>query len=1157
MPSPVKINGTWTLNGVQLVGFTVTGTSAADTIDLWDWTGTPALSGGIMRSNGGAGNDTITGTAWSDVMNGGAGNDTLRDGGGTSGNTIYGDANNDTIIASSGGVNYLYGDGSLEAVTDGGDNISGGSGTDYIYGGGGNDILDGSFGNDFIYGGTGIDTLTGGRGRDTLDGGAGDDRFMLRGDGWQSGYDQPGGYTTYYANTNGNLTGDYYQGGTGLDTLEAAENNLTLVLDNAASLARDSIERLSSGNFSNFRVFVTGSDQQDFSSFYIQNVRLEFAFHDNEIIGSAGNDVINANYGIDTVIYSGDFSRYTVTLGVSGQLRVYDSWGLESGNTSTSDGDVLINVERLQFNDRTLDLTPTNWQDTDATGGNAVDGVAGVVSASANNGANVGIDLSVQASADLLALAPVATTSFSLADNAGGAFTINPVTGVVTVADASLLDYDTAPVLENGVDRGYTITVQASTGGVNSARTFTILVQDGNDRPVNIVDVDAATVDSVNEGAATGTYTGIQAQGTDPNGDAMTYALSDNAGGRFSINAADGRIYVANGALLDYEAAYAHDVTVRVSDSFGAWTDQVFTIYLNDIALESWTGTAGADNYTLTSLGDWTLKGLAGNDTLTAIDGANVTFVGGDGNDTLTGRNGNDVFQFAGATGGLDAVSGGDGYDIVQASAANTTIGLSAISGVEEIQGGSFTNVSIQLGAGNDVIDSNVITLTGIAAIRAGAGNDMIIGTYGDEMILGEDGDDVIRGGQGADILNGGNGIDTVSYAGSWGALTINLATNTASGGDATGDKITGFENVDGSDYNDNITGSTAANVIEGGAGDDIINGGDGNDTFRIGVNSGVDAIIGGNGTDTVLFTENNAVLALSSLATVEVFNAAGITNATISGNELNNTLNFSSATMTNIAGIFGLGGNDVITGSAGNDIIIGGAGNDTLNGGNGHDFFRYDGGDEGFDALNGGAGTDTVQATGFGTVVGLTSIMAVEAINGLGDTLIHGSAAANTLNFSAMTLTGIAAIDGRDGNDTITGSNGDDVIYGGNGVDRLTGGNGFDQLRGDAGNDIFDFNAVSESAVGSLSDIILDFMKGQDKVDVTTIDANSALTGDQNFSFIGSSAFSNVAGQLRFNNALADGYTHIFGDVNGDGAADFQIRLQGTYTLAASDFVL
>lgn len=1181
MPYPVKINGVWTLNGVQLLGFTVTGTSGDNTIDLWDWTGTPALTGGIMYSDGGAGNDTITGTAWSDIMRGGAGNDTLRDGGGTAGNTIYGDAGNDKIIASSGGVNTLYGDGVAEAVTDGVDTITGGTGTDYIYGGGGNDILDGSLGNDFIYGGTGGDTLTGGRGRDTLDGGAGNDIFRLYGDGWlQPGYDQPGGYTTFYGNTGSNNSGDYYQGGTGLDMLQAAEDNLTLVLDDVTSLARDSIERLDGGTSLNFRVVVTGNGPQDFTRIATNNVTLDFGIDDDVITGSSfdqltvdtngdgtpdalngasGNDRIDGGFGVDTVKFNGNYNGgYTVTVaGVDNlgrtHFRVVD---LVTADGNTGDDD-LVNVERLQFNDRTLDLTPTNWQDTDAVGGNAVDGVAGTVSENANNGAIVGIDLSVQASADLLALVPGATASFSLLDNAGGAFAINPVTGVVTLANAGMLDYETAPVLANGVDRGYTITVQASTGGVTAARTFTILVQNGNDRPIDIVDTDAVTADSVDEGAATGTYTGVQAQGTDPNGDALTYALSDNAGGRFNINAADGRIFVANGALLDYEASNAHNVTVRVTDSLGAWTDQTFTIYLNDIASEAWTGTAGADTYTLTSLGDWTLNGLAGADILTGRDGANVIFVGGDGNDTLTGRNGNDIFRYSGTTGGLDIVDGGGGYDIIEALASNTTIGLSSVANIEEINGGGFTNVTIQLGAGNDVIDSNATTLTGIAAIRASAGNDTIIGTYGDETILGEDGNDIIRGGQGADILNGGNGIDTVSYAGSWDALVLNLATNAASGGDATGDTITGFENVVGSDYNDSITGSTAANVIEGGAGDDIMNGGDGNDTFRISVNSGIDAITGGNGTDTVLFTENNAVLALSSLATVEVFNATGITNATITGNELNNTLNFSAATLTNIAGIFGLDGNDAITGSAGNDIIIGGAGNDTLNGGNGNDIFRYLGGDEGFDALNGGAGTDTVQATGYGAVIGLTSITAVEAINGLGDTLIQGSAAANTLNFSTVTLSGIVAIDGGDGNDNITGSNGDDVIYGGNGVDRLTGGNGFDQLRGDAGNDIFDFNAVAESSVGSLSDIILDFVKGQDKVDITTIDANSALAGDQNFSFLGAGAFTNVAGQLRFSNNAGDGFTHIFGDVNGDGTADFQIRLQGTYTLTTTDFVL
>jgi Ca2+-binding RTX toxin-like protein len=1381
MPSPVKINGVWTLNGVQLLGFTVTGTSGDNTIDLWDWTGTPALSGGIMYSDGGAGNDTITGTAWRDVMRGGAGNDRLLDGGGTAGNTLYGDAGNDTIIASSGGVNTLYGDGIAEAATDGVDNITGGTGTDYIYGGGGNDILDGALGNDFIYGGSGIDTLTGGRGRDTLDGGAGNDIFRLNGDGWlQPGYDQPGGYTTFYANTGSNNSGDYYQGGTGLDRLRAAEDNLTLVLDEATSLARDSIEWLDGGTSLNFRVVVTGSGPQDFTRIATSNVTLDFGSGDDVITGSSanqiavdtdgngtpdasngasGNDRIDGGFGVDTVKYSGNASRYSVSVDALGVFRVVDSLGIESGTNPTLLGDILINVERLQFNDRTLDLTPTNWQDTDAAGGNAVDGVAGIISENANNGASVGIDLSVQASGDLLALVPGSTASYALLDNAGGAFAIHPVTGVVTVANASLLDYETAPVLANGVDRGYTITVQASTGGVTGARTFTILVQDGNDRPENLVDADAATYDAVVEGAATGTYTGITAQATDPEGNPITYSLFDNAGGRFQINASTGAITVLNGALLDYETASFHNVTVRATDSLGASTDsvfainlndfsgdtpvdadtatydavdegaatgtytgvtaqaisasgapitytlfsnadgrftidantgaitvangtlldyeaqnywvvtvrasdgsvvadsdfyiylndfagevpvdadvatydavdenaangsytgvtasatspfggaityslfddaggrfainantgvvtvldgslldyeaqsywnvtvratdgvnindQAFTIYLNDIVSETWTGTSGADSFTLTDLGDWTLNGLGGNDVLVGNDGANVTFIGGNGNDVLVGLNGNDLFQYSGTTGGMDDVSGGDGYDVIQATAANTTIGLTSISGIEEINGGGFANVTLQLGAGDDVIDSNLIALNGITAIRAGAGADTIIGTYGDESIFGEDGNDIIRGGSGADILNGGNGVDTLSYEGSWDAVNVNLATNLVSGGDATGDTITAFENVTGSDYNDSITGSTAADVITGGAGDDMMNGGSGNDTFRIGANAGTDAIIGGTGTDTVLFTEDNAVLSLSSLATVEIFNATGITNATITGTDLNNTLNFASATMTNIAGIYGLAGNDTITGSAGTDIIIGGAGNDTLNGGNGNDIFRYDGGDEGFDALNGGAGTDTIEVTGYGATIGLTSITAVEAINGLGDTLIQGSTAANTLNFSAVTLTGILAIDGGGGNDTITGSIGDDTIYGGTGADRLTGGNGVDILRGDAGNDIFDFNTVMESGLDYAADLILDFVKGQDKVDVTTIDANLGLAGDQNFAFLGAGAFTGIAGQLRFDNTLGDGLTHIFGDVNGDGAADFQIRLQGTYTLATTDFVL
>jgi len=1045
------------------------------------------------------------------------------------GNTVYGTSNTETINLST--TNY-----GVFVVN--------------IEGNGGNDTLKGNGVNNVIRGGNNDDRIYGENGMDSLYGGAGNDRFYLKGE-WSSSYNQPGGLTHFYT-ANGPSGTDFFDGGPGIDRLVANEHNLTLVLTNVSELTGDSIEGIINVGFSNFTAFFQGSSIQDFSSFYIENVRLEFAFFDNEIIGSAGNDVIDANNGVDTVIYGGDSARYTVTLEGPGQIRVFDSWGLESGNTSTSDGDILIDVERVQFADGVLDLTPTNWQDTDATAGDAVNGIAGLVAEGTADGTAVGIDVSVDPSSVLAG----ATVDYALVDSVGGMFAIDPATGVVTLSNSSLLDYQNAPEINGGPDRGYTITVEASTVGFTSVRTFTVLVTPGNDAPNAPVDTNAG-LDHVVEGAATGTLVGITAQATDPNGNPVSYSLSDNDGGRFQINASTGVVSVLDGSLLDYEASSTHYVTVRATDSLGAYTDGVFAINLDDAPVETWTGTSGNDTYTLASLGDWTLNGLDGNDTLTGNDGANVTFVGAGGNDTLTGKSGNDIFRYSGTAGGSDAVVGGDGYDVIQATAASTTIGLSSISEIEEISGGGFAGVALQFGAGNDVLDSNTTYINGIATIRAGAGNDTIIGTYGNETILGEDGNDFIQGGSGADVLNGGIGTDTVSYAGSWNVLTINLATNTVDGGDATGDTITGFENVIGSDYNDSITGSSGANVMTGGAGDDVMSGGGGNDTFRIGVGSGVDAISGGTGTDTVLFVEDNAVLMLSSFASVEAINASGVSNATIAGTELNNTFNFSAVTMTNVAGIFGLAGNDTVTGSAGADIVIGGDGNDILSGGNGDDIFRYEDSDEGFDNLNGGGGTDTVEATASGVTIGLSAVSGIEIFNGYGDTILLGSTTANTFNFTTVTLNGIASIDGGGGNDTITGTASYDIIYGGSGADRLSGYLGSDVLFGDAGNDIFDFNSVFDSDDTNGSDTIADFVRGQDKIDVTTIDANANVTADQNFTFIGTGAFTGTAGQLRYQNDFGDGYTHVFADVNGDSVADLHIYLQNIYTLSSTDFVL
>ena len=146
-----------------------------------------------------------------------------------------------------------------------------------------------------------------------------------------------------------------------------------------------------------------------------------------------------------------------------------------------------------------------------------------------------------------------------------------------------------------------------------------------------------------------------------------------------------------------------------------------------------------------------------------------------------------------------------------------------------------------------------------------------------------------------------------------------------------------------------------------------------------------------------------------------------------------------------------------------------------------------------------------------------------------------------------AEALAGIALINGLAGNDTIIGSTGADVIEGGVGSDRLTGG---------ADADTFDFNVASHSR-GSTIDTITDFELGLDLIDFTTLDADGNSGTLDSFMFVGTAAFSGTAGELRYDNTSVAGQTRILADIDGNGAADMEIRLTGSYTLSTDDFGL
>lgn len=173
----------------------------------------------------------------------------------------------------------------------------------------------------------------------------------------------------------------------------------------------------------------------------------------------------------------------------------------------------------------------------------------------------------------------------------------------------------------------------------------------------------------------------------------------------------------------------------------------------------------------------------------------------------------------------------------------------------------------------------------------------------------------------------------------------------------------------------------------------------------------------------------------------------------------------------------------------------------------------------------------------------------------GSGADKLTGSDVANVLNGRE----GDDTLIGNAGADTLNGGAGKDVLQGGNDADTLIGGAGQDTLTGGAGADSFVFAAISDFGGMTLTtcDAITDFSKSQkDVIKLDQIDAISATDGtDDPFTFIGTANFHKVAGELRY--TFSGSNTIIQGDVNGDGVADFWLKVAGKIAFAATDFVL
>jgi Ca2+-binding RTX toxin-like protein len=238
--------------------------------------------------------------------------------------------------------------------------------------------------------------------------------------------------------------------------------------------------------------------------------------------------------------------------------------------------------------------------------------------------------------------------------------------------------------------------------------------------------------------------------------------------GRDTLNAGDGNNLLQGNAGADFLTGGAGNDTI--------YGGQDGDFIMTGGGINFAQGNKGDDRIT-GGLGADTLLGGQGNDIINGGGGGDVldgnlgndqifgtgTLLGEAGNDTISGFGGSLTVDGAnaGAPGGFDSISGGDGDDqlfsvagFVDAGSGNDSVSIDGVSGNNTVLGGD----------GDDMIDAHFGSAQFHMNLSGDAGDDSIVGSQGSDTISGGSGNDTIDGGGapfgGGDVLTGGAGQD-------------------------------------------------------------------------------------------------------------------------------------------------------------------------------------------------------------------------------------------------------------------------------------------------------------------------------------------------------------------------------------------------------------
>jgi VCBS repeat-containing protein len=356
---------------------------------------------------------------------------------------------------------------------------------------------------------------------------------------------------------------------------------------------------------------ITGSNGNDTITGTSGNDILVGGAGDDTLIGGGGDDSLSGGSGTDTAVYSGSILNYTFTPGSGQSLYVHDNVG--------SDGtDHLINIQKLQFADATIDLTQNNAPiafDDSASTNEDVGTYVSSTSVLAND-----FDWEHQA---LVATAGTFNGVYgTLVMHTNGTYTYTPYASTQSLAQGQV------------VQDSFTYTV--SDGSLSDTGTLTISITGLNDAPVANADTASGTENQV-------LTINVLANDTDvDNGAALTVIAASAPSGKGTASVVGNQVQFDPGTAFDHLAAGATETVVlsyTITDEHGATSSSTVTVTVtgtNDAPVAH-ADTATTDENSIVSVA------VLANDT-DVDDGAMLSLVSasapsGKGSASLSGSN--------------------------------------------------------------------------------------------------------------------------------------------------------------------------------------------------------------------------------------------------------------------------------------------------------------------------------------------------------------------------------------------------------------------------------------------------------------------------------------------------------------------------------------